>query len=142
MLLSVFDIFFKKLIFVLKWCNMGSWGWGWFFLKIPPSQVWRYQLVLNSCKLSKKPLALFLKYLWKCWFYAQKELKNSSGTGVEFFNKIWPCRFWVFMMAKAVQISQKFDLLTPKIMLEIGQNYQLYISLSIIYDLVGSCKKI
>ena len=30
-------------------------------------------------------------------------------------------------MVKSVQISQKFDFLTPKIMLNIGQIYQLYI---------------
>ena len=34
-----------------------------------------------------------------------------------------------------------FDLLTPKVMLNIGQNYQLYISISITYDQFGSCKK-
>ena len=44
-------------------------------------------------------------------------------------------------MVESVQISQKFDILTPKIMFNIGHNYQLYISLLIIYDLVGSCKK-
>ena len=37
-------------------------------------------------------------------------------------------------MAELVQISQKFDLFTPKIMLNIGQDDKLYISVSITYD--------
>ena len=45
-------------------------------------------------------------------------------------------------MAKSPKICQKLHFLIPKIMLNTGQNYQLYTSDLIIYKKVGSCKKL
>ena len=44
-------------------------------------------------------------------------------------------------MAKSTKIRQKFEILTSKIFLNNGQNYQLYTSLQTIYGQDHSCKK-
>lgn len=44
-------------------------------------------------------------------------------------------------VAKLAKMGQKFDLLTPKIMLKKGQNYEIYTSLKTIYGKYHSCKK-
>lgn len=44
-------------------------------------------------------------------------------------------------MAKSTKIRQKFEILTSKIFLNNGQNYQLYTSIQTIYGQDHSCKK-